>query len=137
MRKITSTNEINDLSDTYYKVFNNTNPFDKIFCEQIEYKTLLFNTMGFHLTEKQFTVLKCVLRAFNCEKMYISVTECFDFPNKKRSFDKSCNNGMRITGDNNLLYKSEHWLVDIDIIYKDYLNLPIVLENAIYSTKGR
>ncbi len=114
MEKLYDKKQIEYAINSYNKIFKAYDPFSLIFRDNIESKTLIFNTEGYFLSESQFNLLFELIQRCKESYVYLSITE---FP------------------DNNF-YKSEHWRIPVDIPYEEYLTIPVYLENAIYSSQG-
>lgn len=120
MKKITDFESVKKLEESFYKVFKNKDPFDDCFAANIQAKFLLFPTDGYYLSEEQFNVLRKVISHLGEDEFFISEIEgdCFSQPLSSESYEHS------------------HCRGNVSSTYEDYTNVPIVLENAIFSTSG-
>ncbi|WDV44825.1 hypothetical protein PV797_15040 [Clostridiaceae bacterium M8S5] len=115
MKRLNDKDSINNAIMEFKKIFKNNNPFSNVYNPKVSSKLLLFRTDGYFLTESQFSALKEAIRTLEESEMYISITE-------------------HEVGDFN---NSDHWIVNTDVSYKEYIQMPIYLENAIYSKDGK
>ncbi|ALP35240.1 hypothetical protein ASL14_02635 [Paenibacillus sp. IHB B 3084] len=120
MKKISDSETLKVLESNFLKVFKNKDPFDNAYTDSIQAKLLLFPTDGYYLQEEQFNVLCQAISRIGEDKFFTSEIEgdCFS---------------TSLSSDS---YEYGHWIGEISSTYEDYTNIPIVLENAIYSTSG-
>ena len=114
MNKSKEVNNKQSLSTIYNGVFISKDAFGEIFNESINEKLLLCPVDGYFLTKKQYQALQKTNQDLGNDNMLISITEYEDM----FSID------------------SEHWEIENDLDYEEYIKLGIFLENAIYSNKG-
>ncbi|OMD34715.1 hypothetical protein BSK56_33480 [Paenibacillus borealis] len=120
MKKIAEIEAIKNLERNFVKVFKNNDPFANCFTDNIQAKLLLFPTDGYYLQEEQFYVLRQAISHFGEDDFFISEIE-------GDSFSKSLSSGS---------YEHSHWVGATSSTFDDYTDIPIVIENAIYSTCG-
>ncbi|MFD2115273.1 hypothetical protein ACFSTH_07095 [Paenibacillus yanchengensis] len=120
MKKITEIEAIKNLEGNFIKVFKNKDPFDNCFADNIQAKILLFPTEGYYFQEEQFNVLRQAISHIGEDVFFISEIEgnCFSEPLSSGS------------------YEHGHWVGAISSTFEDYTDIPIVVENAVYSTGG-
>ncbi len=109
-----------ELKNAYYKIFKKTDPFGRMFNDIIKQKIILCPTNGYYLNKEQFNALMKTSKALGEASFYLYETEgCFldDLEEKN-------------------IYSFGYGEVSNKISYEEYKNLKIVLENALYSTKG-
>ncbi len=109
MKKIVEKNEIIKFEQMFDEVFQSKDPFGEMFQEKVQDRMLLCPTEGYYLTQKQFRALVETLESMENKEAVISVTETEE---------------------------KEIWIFTDTLSYKEYLQLPLYLENAIYSSKG-
>jgi hypothetical protein len=121
MKKITNRAGLTDLKRAFWKIFSSKDPFDTVFQETIEHKILLFPTVGYYLQDVQFDALIQAIEEVGESTFHVSEIEgdCFT----KSSSDQA--------------YEQGHWNCTTQLSYEEYLNIPLVLENAIYSPSGK
>jgi hypothetical protein len=120
MQKITDIEAIKNLERNFHKVFKNIDPFDNCFTDNIQAKLLLFPTDGYYLQEEQFNVLRRAISYFGEADFFISEIE-------GDCFSESLSSGS---------YEHSHWGGATSSTFEDYTDIPIVIENAVYSTCG-
>ncbi len=106
---------INNAIIEFQKIFKNSDPFSNVYNPTVSSKLLLFKTDGYFLTELQFSALKEAIKTYEESEIYISITE-----HEFEDFNSS-----------------DHWIINIDVSYEEYIQMPIYLENAIYSKGGK
>ncbi|MGJ0909516.1 hypothetical protein [Clostridium botulinum] len=106
--------KIDEFENSFKKIFKNNNPFGEVFQYKIQEGLILCPTEGYFLTKRQFTALLVTLDEIGDKEVIISIVEY----------------------DDNYFKDSEHWLINSKIEFNDYINMPIYLENAIYSKNG-
>ena len=121
LERIYNKHKIELMMNSFYSIFDNTNPFKPIINRN--YKMIVFYpTKGYFISEKQFKSLINTLQLIGEKTFYISEIE-----NGKESFN--LNNDVE-------KYSFKHFIVDVELDINEYFNSQIILENAIYSTKG-
>jgi len=120
MKKLTDIETIKIFESNFIKVFKNKDPFDDCFTDNIQAKLLLFPTDGYYLQEEQFNVLRQAISHLGEAGFFISEIEgdCFSELSSSES------------------YEHGHWVGDVSSTFEDYADIPIVLENAVYSSCG-
>lgn len=103
----------NELKKIYNKVFDSYDPFAPAVSTMFSVKAVLFPTDSYHLTLEQFGALIHALSIQRENEFYISEIEY--------SLDP--------------FIKGEHWFCS-QLRFEEYTNLPIGVENAVYSTNG-
>ena len=115
VEKIAEPERILNMKNAFGKVFQTNDPFGEMFQLCIQEKQILCPTDGYYLSREQFKALQDSLVAMGEEKAYLSeveADECFS--------DNSCS----------------HWELSVMDPYEEYLKLPVILENSIYSLNG-
>ncbi|MFD2172159.1 hypothetical protein [Tumebacillus lipolyticus] len=120
MKKVSGDVVVKTLEDNFLKVFKNKDPFDNCFTDNIQAKLLLFPTDGYYLQHEHFNVLCQAISQFGEEDFYLSEIE-------GDCFSESSTGGS---------YEHGHWEGTSSSTFEDYTDIPVVLENAIYSTCG-
>lgn len=121
MKKITGVETKKNLECNFQKVFKNKDPFDNCFTENIQTKQLLFPTEGYYLQREQFDALRKAISQIGETNFYISEIEGDSFSDSPSSDS----------------YEYSHLMGESSSTFEDYVNVPIVIENAIYSTYGK
>lgn len=110
------------LRDSFQLIFKNRDPFDIPFTNFVTEMLVLNPTDGYCLSKEQFISVLKAAQAIGEQKLYISEIEseldCFE------------------TYEDKKIYQCKHWIVESQIEINQYYELPIIIENAIYSTKG-
>ncbi|WP_427340833.1 hypothetical protein [Caloranaerobacter sp. DY30410] len=109
MKKIVKKSEIAKLEQVFNGIFQSKDPFGEMFQEKMENRMILCPTEGYYLTKKQFSALIDTLESMENQEIVITVTET-----EEKKF----------------------WVCNNRLNYSEYLQLPLYLENAIYSSKG-
>ena len=102
------------LRRTWASVFASTDPFTVPFTETIEAYVVFHPTDGYHLTRSQYEVLLAAARDVGDGHFFVSVVEY----------------------EPDFISEQDHWRCSFPS-YDDYLRLPLVLENAIYSAQSQ
>jgi hypothetical protein len=121
MKIINDRIELDKLKNAFYKVFKINDPFGEMFVESINSRLILCPTNGYTLDNNQFIALLEAVKSVKDNSFYISEiegAECFETQNSETR------------------YQCKHWESSLNLHYNDYLNLPIAIENAIYSPQG-
>lgn len=109
-------NGLSALRGVWKRVFRSNDPFAWPFQPQIATGCIIYPTDGYHLTKRQFMVVREVLDQLGENGFFVSIVE-----SEGQSFlDRGCG----------------HWVCE-NPSYEEYSQLPLVLENAIYSRNGR
>ncbi len=101
------------LGETYGRIFISDDPFGWPFAERIKSGMLFYPTAGYHLSKSQYNAVVAAAKANGDEGFIVSVVE----------------------GEGEIIGRGESWWCKYPN-YEDYLGLPLVLENAIYSKRG-
>lgn len=108
---------------SFYQIFRNNDPFGEMFQDIIVNRMILCPIDGFYLTEVQYEALLGAINTVQDKKINISEVEsgadCFE------------------AYENSDKYYCQHWKLDSDTPYKEYKEMKIIVENAIYSPKGK
>ncbi len=113
MENINVITDVSSLRQSWERIFITTDPFTFPFRSSIQRCVIFYPTEGYHLTEAQFKAMTAAARTIGEEGFVISVVEYAE----------------------DFFKQGDHWWCQFPS-YEDYLNLPLVLENAIYSIKG-
>jgi hypothetical protein len=97
------------MQEAWRRVFLTTDPFSNPFTRAIDNVLVFYPTVGYHLSEEQYEALLKSRQSEN--KFYLSEVEWQD----------------------DFFSRGAHWLCDSPS-YDDYLSIPLMLENAIYSS---
>ncbi len=98
------------LEKSWNEIFKTNNPFSYPFQNSIESISVFYPTNGYYLSEDQFQAISLTAKEFNEEAFAISIIE----------YEGDC------------FKKDDHWICN-NIHYEDYIDMPINLENTIYS----
>ncbi len=109
MIKLVNREEIKKFDKIFKRVFQSKDAFGEMFQEDIKKRIILCPTDGYFLTNEQFFALLKTLKEIGEDKFLLSIIE----------------------GRNN-----DNWLIENNTSYDEYSQLPIYLENAIFSTQG-
>lgn len=101
------------IRNVWDRVFKSNDPFEDSFSEEVDSRLLLYPTYGYHLTEEQYHAIVLAAKEIGDKGYYISVVE--------------------YAGD--FLSNGKHWFCELPE-YSKYLQIPLVLENALYSENG-
>lgn len=101
------------LRQCWREVFVSNNPFSYPFGEDVEACVAMYPTSGYALGEEQYDAVVRAAQTVGGTTFYLSVVER--------------------AGD--FLDHDEHWLCTLPS-YQAYNSLPVVIENALYSTEG-
>ena len=116
MRGALETTNLAAIRPAWELVFCSNDPFTWPFRPQFASGRIFYPTDGYHLTEQQFLAIGEALRQTGETGFFISIVE-----SEKLSFlDRSWG----------------HWVCE-RLSYEEYCQLPLSLETAIYSRKGR
>ncbi|MGL5255863.1 MAG: hypothetical protein ACRC76_02405 [Proteocatella sp.] len=116
VEKIDEAKRILNMQNAFGKVLQTKDPFGEMFQLCIQEKQILCPTDGYYLNREQFKALQDTLITLGENKVYFSeieADECFS--------DNSCS----------------HWEISVMDSYEEYLKLPVILENSLYSLNGR
>jgi hypothetical protein len=122
MKAIQNKKKLADFHTTFEKIFRDYDPFGEMFQDWVNKRLILCPIDGYYLKENQFRALLKSIQAVGENKIYISEIEM-----GRESF----------IPQNGELYQCNHWEYDVSKIVENYLRLPIIVENAIYSSIGR
>lgn len=103
------------LKIAWNKIFVSKDPFSLPFQSSITNNLMLYPTFGYHLSEKQFYAIRAACNAIGEIGFYMSWIEW--------------------TGD--MFNEKEHWSCDDFPSHEDYLEVPLIVENAVYSKNGK
>lgn len=115
VEKIAEPERTLNMQTAFGKVFKTSDPFGEMFQPDVKEKQILCPTDGYYLSREQFKALQDTLVALGEEKVYLSeveADECFS--------NKNCS----------------HWELSVTNSYEEYLELPVILENSLYSLSG-
>lgn len=115
MREISSQLELDNLRKAFYNIFKTNDPFGEMFCNSIKERIILCPLEGYHLQEDQFRALLDAAYVVGDEKVFISVVE----------------------GEPDFSSHLGHWKCLMPLNFNKYEQLPIYLENALYSPSGK
>lgn len=116
VKQITKAEQMLLLQKAFQNVFKTNDPFGEMFQNCIGERLILCPIEGYYLNEQQFVALVNTVTTLDENKICISEVEseeCFSTQGYK------------------------HWTMPIPTRYDEYLHLPIVLENAIFSANGK
>ncbi len=113
MRNIRSIRYYEELFKKWNNIFKNNDPFEDPFVESIKDRLLFYPTYGYHLSNDQYCAFVNAAKDNGDDGFFLSVTEY----------------------EGNFLVKGEHWFCEYPE-YNEYLRIPLVLENALYSENG-
>lgn len=116
MRGVRKTTNLSAIRSAWEQVFCSNDPFGWPFQPRFALGRLFYPTDGYHLTEQQFLALGEALDQTGETGFFVSVVESEGLSFLDRSWG--------------------HWVCESPS-YEEYLQLPLTLENAIYSTEGR
>jgi hypothetical protein len=123
IREITNESQRLKLKTEFLKVFKGIDPFHEVFNDAVVERLIIYPTDGYYLTPEQFEALLNAANIVGDSEIYISEVEsesdCFT------------------AGESDRKYQCKHWVVENQIQLNQYYELPIVLENAIYSPQGK
>lgn len=107
------TTEAGKIKELWSLVFASNDPFCDPFLQGISSRLLLYPTYGYYLEETQYQAFAQSVQAIGEDAFFVSEVE--------------------YAGD--FFEKGQHWRCACPT-YDEYRNLPLVLENAVFSTKG-
>jgi len=102
------------LREAWNAVFAGRDPFVDSLQQDLKRCGLFFPTDGYHLTDEQFRAVMSAARAVGDSQFVVSEVE--------------------YAGD--FFRRGRHWLCPVDE-FASYVELPLVLENAVYSPAGK
>jgi len=115
VEKVVEPERILNMKTALGKVFQTNDPFGEMFQPDVQEKQILCPTDGYYLSIEQFKALQDTLVTLGEKKVYLSeveAEECFSSPN------------------------CSHWELSVTDSYEEYLRLPVILENSLYSLNG-
>jgi hypothetical protein len=115
MREISNQLELDILRKTFYSIFKTNDPFSEMFCDSVKDRLLICPVQGYHLQENQLRAISHAAYAVGDEKLYISEVE----------------------GEPDCFSHSGHWECTFPLKLNEYEQLPVYLENALYSPNGK
>jgi hypothetical protein len=110
MSKIHKLTDRQFLRETWEHVFVSDDPFGWPFAERIEAGLIFYPTEGYHLGKSQYEAMIVSAKSVGDDGFIVSITE----------------------GVGNIIERGEHWWCEFPP-YDEYLGLPLVLENSLYS----
>lgn len=113
MSKIRELEYSEKIDKKWRQVFIGNDPFKDPFSKSVTSRIIFYPTYGYHLTEAQYRAFSAALRRMGISEFYLSIIE--------------------FSGA--FLEKGRHWFCELPS-YKQYLQLPLTLENCIYSKEG-
>ena len=102
------------IADLLSQVFSSDDPFGCPFKERFKDRLIFYQTEGYHLSERQYSAVINGLKEMREQGFFVSTIEG-QGPNAERG---------------------DHWWCECPA-YDQYLAIPLVLENAVYSRTGR
>jgi hypothetical protein len=111
IERIVSTKE---LKEAFFRIFGSTDPFIPAGHPDVPIKAVLYPTESYHLSKQQFQALIKASLVYDERVFFIS----------------------EIEGNSNPFDKGFHWICN-EPTFTEYTNLPIGIENAIYSKSGK
>lgn len=105
---------IKRMRSTYGQLFKGNDPFTEVFTDELPNRLILCPTKGYFLTDEQYLALIRTMGTLGESSFFISEVE----------------------GEHDVFNNPGHWRINVDTPYEDYCQLPIYLENAIYSEAG-
>ena len=99
---------------TYWELFNSNDPFAEVFTDKLSNRMILCPTDGYFLTEEQYMALLKTMKSLDEVSFFISEVE----------------------GESDFFNSPSHWRICVETSYEEYCQLPVCLENAIYSESG-
>jgi hypothetical protein len=114
--------DIPDLKKTFFSIFSNYDPFDKMFLSSIASRVLLYPTNSYHLSEQQFSALINTLNMIGEKSFYLSEIEVDPFV---------------IDNLENAVHTPQYLELIVDTTFKAYSEINIIFENALYSINGK
>lgn len=118
MRRIKEIDELKQLHLAFNKIFKTNDSFSEVFTNSIKHRIVLCPTNGYYLEKQQFNALMNAALHVGDDRFYLSEIE-------GNSFERVENNESQ--------YDFGHWEVACETKYEEYLEAPVVLENAMYS----
>ncbi|NJL27505.1 MAG: hypothetical protein HC897_06200 [Thermoanaerobaculia bacterium] len=116
MRGVIEITDLSAIRSAWERVFHSNDPFSWPFQPEFAAGRIFFPTDGYHLTKQQFLAFADALMQAGENELFISVVESEGLSFLERSWG--------------------HWAC-ASLSYEDYVQLPLTLENAIYSREGR
>jgi hypothetical protein len=116
IEKITEVQQLRVMKNVFQMVFKTSDPFGEMFQNNIQEILIICPTDGYYLNQDQFMALQETVVAMGEDKIYLSEVEtenCF--------CSEACS----------------HWHMPSTIQYEDYIRLPVILENSLYSKEGK
>lgn len=110
------TNDLSAIRSAWEQVFSSNNSFSWPFQSQFATGRIFYPTDGYHLTRQQFLAVVDALDQVGETGFFVSVVESEGLSFLDRSWG--------------------HWVFE-GFSYQEYCQLPLALENAIYSREGR
>lgn len=98
----------------YWALFKSNDPFVEVFTNTLPSRIILCPTEGYFLTEAQYLTLIRTMKGLGESSFFVS----------------------EIEGEPDFYTSSSHWQVSVEASYDEYCQLPLYLENAIYSMSG-
>lgn len=109
------TTNLSAIRSAWEQVFQSNDPFTWPFQPQFATGRIFFPTDGYHLTKQQFLAVGAALEQTGETGYFLSVVESEGLSFLDRSWG--------------------HWVCE-SLTYEDYCQLPLTLENALYSREG-
>jgi hypothetical protein len=107
-------NTIEKMRLIYWELFMGNDPFTEVFTNKLPCRIILCPTEGYFLTEAQYLALIRTMNALGESSFFVSEVE----------------------GEPDFFNGPGHWQFKAEISYSEYRQLPVYLENAIYSESG-
>ena len=115
MKYVRNEEQIKKIENLFNSVFLSKDPFGEMFRTEMDERLVLCPTNGYYLSKNQFDALMKVVKFIGEKEMIVSIVE-----NESNSF-----------------LDADHWVCKNSINYSQYIQLPLYLENSIYSQVGK
>jgi len=115
MDSLSETKDLEAIRSSWIQVFETNEPFQWPFQQHFEAGRLFYPTDGYHLTEEQYRSIVAASRAIGEDALVLSIVESENLEFLDRTWG--------------------HWAGGIPS-YSQYVELPLTLENALYSRNG-
>jgi len=116
MRGAVETKDLSAIRTAWEQVFCSNDPFAWPFCPQFATGRIFYPTDGYHLTKQQFLAVGEALEQTGETGFFLSIVESEGLSFLERSWG--------------------HWVCESPS-YEEYCQLPLTLENVIFSREGR
>jgi len=116
MSRVNESHDTSAIRSSWERIFSTNNPFGWPFCAKFDFCRIFYPTQGYHLSRNQYSVVIDVLDAIGENRFLISIVESDGLSFLDRNWG--------------------HWLCTRPS-FEEYLDIPLTLENALYSESGR